>query len=149
MEPFSALATGQSCSIGSGCEEESETSAPCMSLISLLLASLLSAACRTLLLESTLSRSIEPMGSASADKLSSTLSSLEVVVLTALVEVVVVVIVSTGEEDVAVAVVSVGEEDGLVSAVSGKLVEGAETSEDDVDASEDVAGTVSASLGAR
>ena len=147
MEPFSALATGQSCSIGSGCEEESETSAPCMSLISLLLASLLSAACRTLLLESTLSRSIEPMGSASADKLSSTLSSLEVVVLTALVEVVVVVIVSTGEEDVAV--VSVGEEDGLVSAVSGKLVEGAETSEDDVDASEDVAGTVSASLGAR
>lgn len=146
MEPFSALATGQSCSIGSGCEEESETSAPCMSLISLLLASLLSAACRTLLLESTLSRSIEPMGSASADKLSSTLSSLEVVVLTALVEVEVVVIVSTGEEDVAV--VSVAEEDGLVSAVSGKLVEGAETSEDDVDASEDVAGTVSASLGA-
>lgn len=146
------LATGQSCSIGSGCEEESETSAPCMSLISLLLAtvlaSLLSAACRTLLLKSILSRSIEPVGSASADKLSFTLSSLEVVVSTALVEVVVVVIVSTGEEDVVVLVVSMGEEDGLVlSVVSGKLVEGAETSEDDVDASEDVAGTVSASLG--
>lgn len=119
-----------------------------MSLFSLLLApaldSLPSAACGTLLLESALSVSTDPVDSASADKLSSTLSSLEVVALIALVEVkvVVVVMVSTGEEDV---VETTGEGDVLVvSDVSGKLAEGAETSDDNADVSEG-AGTISAS----
>lgn len=118
-----------------------------MSLFSLLLApaldSLPSAACGTLLLESALSVSTDPVDSASADTLSSTLSSLEVVALIALVEVVVVVMVSTGEEDV---VETTGEGDVLVvSDVSGKLAEGAETSDDNADVSEG-AGTISASV---